>query len=122
MTKEESIQICRLIAGLVVTDDDLDDREDAFIDRMLASFSIPASEREHIFPIVDAKEAAAALSVMTPDAQNRTVELLLQAAAVDGKIAPEERVYLNAVADALGITHEEIDKRLREHLAKLGGA
>jgi uncharacterized tellurite resistance protein B-like protein len=119
MLKDEAIQICRLIAGLVVTDDDLDPSEDAFIDRMLVSFSIPTTDRPLIFPIVDAAEAAEALRAMSPDAQDRTLALLIEAAAVDGKIAPEERVYLTAVADVLQITHDDLDKRLHDQLTRV---
>jgi 2-hydroxychromene-2-carboxylate isomerase len=108
-----------MIAGLVVTDDDLDDKEDAFIERMLASFGIPSSDRNLIFPIVDGSEAAAALREMTPAMQSSAVELLLQAAAVDGKIVSEERAYLAAVADAVGMPHAELERRLDAELAKV---
>jgi uncharacterized tellurite resistance protein B-like protein len=121
MNREDAIKVCRLIAGLVVTDDDLDDREDAFIERMLARFGIPSSERDLIFPIVDASEAAAALRELPKDTQQTAVELLLQAAVVDTKIAPEERTYLETVADAVGMARADLDKRLADALAAAGG-
>jgi uncharacterized tellurite resistance protein B-like protein len=118
MDQDQRIRICRLIAGLVVTDDDLDEKEDAFIERLLASFGIPSSDRELIFPIVDSSEAAAALQEMPPAHQSKAVELLIQAAAVDGKIATEERAYLNVVADTVKMSHDELERRLNEALAK----
>ncbi|WP_437989790.1 hypothetical protein [Sorangium sp. So ce145] len=42
---------------------------------------------------------------------------MIQAAAVDGEIVPEERAYLKAVADVLGISQEEIEQRLAKQLA-----
>jgi uncharacterized tellurite resistance protein B-like protein len=122
MNREDAIKVCRLIAGLVVTDDDLDDREDAFIERMLARFGIPSSERDLIFPIVDASEAAAALRELPKDTQQTAVDLLLQAAVVDTKIAPEERTYLETVADAVGMARADLDKRLGDALAAAGGS
>lgn len=116
MNREESIKVCRLIAGLVVTDDDLDEREDAFIERMLARFGIPSTERNLIFPIVDASEAAAALRELPKASQDTAVELLLQAAVVDTKVAPEERAYLEAVADAVGMARADLDARLEAAL------
>ena len=116
MEKEQAVRLCRLIAGLVVTDDDLDDKEDAFIERMLASFGIPSSDREEIFPIVDKADAAAALKAMTTEMQQQAVELLIQAAAVDGKIVPEEQAYLEAVADAVGLGHDELGRRVKAAL------
>jgi uncharacterized tellurite resistance protein B-like protein len=114
--KEQAVRICRLIAGLVVTDDDLDEKEDAFIERLLASFGIPSSDRNEIFPIVDKSEAAAALKEMTSEMQRETVELLITAAAVDGKIVPEEQAYLEAVADAVGLPHDELARRVKAAL------
>ena len=53
MDKELRTNICRLIAGLIVADDDLSAAEEAFLDKLLAKFDIPESERDAIFPIVD---------------------------------------------------------------------
>ena len=55
-----SKKVCRLIAGIVVADDDLHDEEDKFLDRMLVRFGIPASERDMLFPIVLQTQAARA--------------------------------------------------------------
>lgn len=99
-----------------MTDDDLDDKEDAFIERMLASFGIESSARDEIFPIVDKSEAADALKEMTSDMQQQAVALLIQAAAVDGKIVPEEQAYLDAVADAVGLSRDELGRRVKTAL------
>ncbi len=100
---------CRLIAGLVVSDDDLDAREDAFLDRLLARFGIPQSERDTIFPIVDRADAAAAMKALPADAQLEAFTLLIAAAVADGKVAPEERAYLEAVATVVGFDAAAID-------------
>ena len=57
MEQSLSHKICQLIAGIVVSDDDLDPAESAFIDRMLVRFGIPIEDRDVIFPIVDTEEA-----------------------------------------------------------------
>ena len=105
-------KVCRLIAGIVVSDDDLDTAEDAFIDRMLTRFGIPLSQRESIFPIVDRSEAAAEMQLLAPDVQQEALTLLIEAAAADGQIAAEERAYLHTVAEAIGLTTDEIDHRI----------
>jgi uncharacterized tellurite resistance protein B-like protein len=117
LDRDRAVLVCRLIAGLVVTDDDLAPQEDAFIDRLLARFHIPQEERALIFPIIDAIEAAAKMRELPVDVREMAVDLLLQAAAVDGKIAPEERSYLIAVADAVGMPHDELDARQAKALA-----
>jgi uncharacterized tellurite resistance protein B-like protein len=117
MDLELRTKVCRLIAGLVVSDDDLDEREDAFLDRLLARFGIPAEDRDTIFPIVDRSEAAAEIKTLPGDVQLEAFGLLLEATAADGKVAPEERAYLDAVAVAIGVGQEELQSRLDAALA-----
>lgn len=109
-------QVCRLIAGLIVSDDDLDEKEDAFIDRLLTRFSIPLSQRETIFPIVDRSEASDAMKNLPPEAQQEAMTLLIEAAAADGKIAPEERAYLDTVAAVIGLSSDALDARIKAAL------
>ena len=118
MNRETAVLLCRLVAGLVVTDDDLDAKEDALLERLLASFGIPSSEREVIFPIIDATEAVQALRDQPASVRDQALALLIEGAAVDGKIADEERKYLLVVADAMGIPHAELEARLAKQLAQ----
>lgn len=109
-------QICRLIAGLIVSDDDLDEKEDAFLDRLLGRFEIPLSDRDLIFPIVDRSEATEAIRELPPEAQQEAMTLLIEAAAADGKIVAEERAYLETVAVALGIDIARLNERIQAAL------
>ena len=118
MDKELRTNICRLIAGIVVADDDLEPAEEAFLDKMLAKFEIPASERDAIFPIVDRDEAAATIRALPKPAQAEALTLLIAATAADGAVAPEERAYLDAVASELGVTGADLDKRLAAELGR----
>ena len=110
-------QVARLVAGLVVSDSDLDPNEEAFVDKMLARFEIDDAEREVIFPIVDGDEAAEALSKMTVEVQTEAFDMLIEAAAADGQIVDEEQVYLEAVAKAVGVSQDELKRRLNAALA-----
>lgn len=110
-------KVCRLVAGLVVADDDLDEKEDAFITRVLAKFGIPEDQRETIFPIVDRSEAAAEIKTLPADVQQETLALLIEAAAADGKVMPEEEDYLLTVGDALGISQKDMYARMEKALA-----
>jgi len=111
-------QVCRLIAGLVVSDDDLDEKEDAFLDRLLGRFGIPLGERDSIFPIVDRADATEAMKSLPPEAQQEAISLLIEAAAADGKIAPEERAYLDTVAAVVGLDAAGLDARIKAALGK----
>jgi uncharacterized tellurite resistance protein B-like protein len=118
LDKDLSHRVCRLIAGLVVSDDDLDAAEDAFIDRLLEHFGIPTAERDTIFPIVDRSEAAEAVKSLPSDVQKEALKLLIAAASADGKIVTEEREYLHTVAEAMGVATSDVDARLEEALKK----
>lgn len=110
-------KVCRLIAGIVVSDDDLDDREDAFIERLLARFGIPSEQRDSIFPIVDRADAADEIKSLPEEVQLEAFSLLIEATVADGKVAPEERAYLDAVAEAIGIGQQELEARLQGALS-----
>jgi uncharacterized tellurite resistance protein B-like protein len=109
---ELRLRICRLIAGIVIADDDLDPAEDLFIDRMLTAFGFTTNDRSHIFPIVDSHEAAAAMRELPGATQDLAFDLLLDAAAADGRLVPEERTYLDEVARVVGIEAGDIDARM----------
>jgi uncharacterized tellurite resistance protein B-like protein len=109
-------QICQLIAGIVVADDDLDPKESVFIDRMLVRFGIPLEDRDIIFPIVDKDEAVEKIKELPADVQEQTLELLVEAATADGKVVPEERAYLDAVAGILGKDKAALDDLIAQFL------
>jgi uncharacterized tellurite resistance protein B-like protein len=108
-------KICQLVAGLIISDDILDAKEEAFIDRLIESFGIEGG-RDVVFPLVDDEEAATQLKELPRGAQDQAFELLLEAACVDGQIVPEERTYLGTLAGALGITDADLDARLAKRL------
>ena len=114
MDDEAKRKVARLVAGIVVADDDLDPEEDTFVTKLLARFGISDDERaEVIFPLVDAAEAAAAFSELSSDMQREAMQLVVDAAAADGKIVPEERAYLDALAKAVGVGADELDALVR---------
>ena len=109
-------KICQLVAGIVITGDVLDEKEEAFVDRMIASFGLSDTNREVIFPLVDGAEAAEEMRGLPKDAQEQAFQLLIEAACADGEIVPEERSYLSAVAEAIGIAEDDVDQRLKAQL------
>jgi uncharacterized tellurite resistance protein B-like protein len=118
MDQDVARKVCRLIAGIVVSDEDLSPTEDAFVDRMLDRFGIPRAEREVIFPIIDATDAAATMRELDPSVRTEAFGLLIQAAAADGSIAPEELTYLEAVADVIGVSRDDLSDRLSAALVE----
>jgi uncharacterized tellurite resistance protein B-like protein len=118
MDADVARKVCRLIAGIVVSDEDLSPQEDAFVDRMLLRFGIPLEDRDVIFPIIDASEAAETVKSMSAEVRTEALGLLIEAAAADGSIAPEELGYLEAVADAVSVSRDDLSDRLAGALQK----
>jgi uncharacterized tellurite resistance protein B-like protein len=116
MDTENARKVCRLIAGVVVVDDHLDDAENAMIDRMLVRFGLQEDDRAALFPIVDAEEAARELRALPTAAQTETFELLVTAVAADRRFTDEERQYLYRVGEALGLCRADIDGRVETAL------
>lgn len=112
MDTEDRRRVCRLIAGLVVVDDVLDDTENAFVDSMLVRFGLGSEEREALFPIVDADEAVRELTALPPAMREEAFGLLISAAAADKRFMAEERDYLHKVGAVLGLEGAEIDTRV----------
>ncbi len=107
--------VCRLVAGLVVSDDDFAPEEEAFIERMLARFGVP--DRAMIFPILDKSDAAASVRALPREVQEEALATLIGAAIADGKVVDEERVYLRAVGSAMGLDDAAVDARVDAALA-----
>jgi len=117
MDMELRRKVCRLIAGLVVVDNDLAPEEDAFIEHMLKGFDIPLAERDSIFPIIDRDEAAAEMRSFPEEVQDEAMGMLAAAAAADGVIADDERDYLRVAFNACGVGDVGLSRRLDEALA-----
>lgn len=118
MDAELRVTVCRLVAGLVVSDDDFSPEEEAFIERMLVRFGI--GDCEVIFPIVDRSEAAASVRALPPAVQEEAFAVLLEAAVADGKIADEERAYLHVVGTAMGLSAAVVEERVEKALGAKG--
>jgi uncharacterized tellurite resistance protein B-like protein len=108
--------VCRLIAGIVISDDDLDEKEEAFIDRMVERFGLADEDRDALFPIVDADEAVSEIKAFPEEVRTETLRLLIDAAVADGKVVDEEKAYLVAVAGAMGVSESDLDIRVAKAL------
>ena len=83
---------------------------------MLARFEIAEEGRDVIFPIVDTSEAVEKIKQLPEQVREEALTWLLEAASADNKIVAEERTYLKAVAQAMGLSDEELDRRITEKL------
>ncbi len=115
MDEPTSIQVCGLIAGILSSDQDVDIHEAGFMQRIRKRFGLAKGTAVPL--IGDHDEAVAKLRGFSDEVQQETLELLIQAAAIDGKIADEERSFLDVVAHTLQVEPAELDGRLKRQLA-----
>jgi len=106
--------VCRLIAGILIADYELDPKEDEFLDRLLRVMKFPDIERSSIKPVSGKSEAAAMMRRLPPDARELALKLLLEAAVADGVVHDDEREYVHTIAEELGMSKDDIDKKLEQ--------
>lgn len=122
MNEETKRLVCRMVAGLVASDEEFTDSEREFVEKVMGQFGIPKSEWDAIFPLVEPEEASAEIAALNGTARELTMNLLVQAAAADGVIADEEVAYLNAVADAMGVHQQVVEFRLRKAMEQVSAS
>ena len=115
MDEPTRIQVCGLIAGILSSDQEVDIHEAGFLQRIRKRFGLAKGASVPL--TVDPEEAIAKLQGFSDEDQKETLELLIQAAAIDGKIAPAERKFLDVVANKLHVGPDELDGRLQRQLA-----
>lgn len=111
-------RICRLVAGILVADEEFTETEEAFLRRVCTRFGLPADEWDTLTPM-DPGAASAELRQLPPDVQARAMGLLIEAALADGVVEPRERVFLLMAAAAFGIDAHAIEARLAARLETL---
>jgi uncharacterized tellurite resistance protein B-like protein len=115
MDEETSLQICGLIAGVISSDEQMHASEADFLQRVRKSLGL--AKGAQVEPVRDRDEAVARLRGFSEEVRAEALDLLIQAAASDGKIAPAERAFLDVVAAELAVDPEELDDRLQAALA-----
>ncbi len=109
-------RVCELIAGLLLTDKQFHPAESSFLLRVFTGLGVPADRDAVLTPTISAAEAAESIAELSPEVREATLELLIHAAIIDGKVVPHEQKYLTAVAEAMGIGAEELDARLTKRM------
>ena len=102
----------RLVAGIVLTDDHLDPREERFLGRLFDRLGIGPGERALLQPAVDGEDAARTIRELPASLRDEALATLIEAASVDDRLADEERHYLEVVAAAMGLDEDELERRI----------
>jgi uncharacterized tellurite resistance protein B-like protein len=113
---EERAKVVDLIKCMLAADGVVGDEEREFLRRVVGRFGLSDDDRTGRVVASDPGRAMATLRGLAPDVQARVMALLVEAAVVDGKVAPEERALLLASAATLGIEAYALEERIARRL------
>ena len=116
MDIEERLKVVGLIEAVIAADGVVSDDEREFLRRVVERFGIRDEDRTDSIAASAPGPATATLRALPPDVQARVMALLVEAAVVDGNVAPEERALLLASAASLGIEAQALEERIARRL------
>ena len=115
MEVDERHKIVQLIQTMLAADGQVSPVERDFLRRIVDRFGLPERESS-AFSENDFGRATTTLRTLAPDVRSRVMALLVDAAVVDGIVAPEERALLMASAATLGIEATALEERIAGRL------
>jgi uncharacterized tellurite resistance protein B-like protein len=109
MEEEAARRISSLIAGVLCSDGEMSKEERAFLKRAMQKLELDPDTA--LMPIYE-DEVASELAELSEEMRWQTLNLVLDAAAVDGKVERAERAIVDVFAEHLGVSDEDITERL----------
>jgi uncharacterized tellurite resistance protein B-like protein len=118
MTREDQIQVCKLVAQAIFIDGQLTDNEMQLFDRLLKHFEItPAEKKIIVARNVEDDVAAMAQAIQGEDGKTEALIQLAQAISADGRTTGSERDILQKCARAMGVSDEKLRELVAPHLS-----
>ena len=112
-------KVSALLEAVVTADGVIRPEEREFVRRAVNRFRLP--EPDAPLSLRNLGTATEALRALDSTAQARVLALLVDAAAADHEIHPQEHALLLAAAAALGIQAVALEERLQQRLARPAG-
>ncbi len=107
----EKIDILNSVVSMLVTDGKLQPQESEFLRRLCRRLKVPEEKLEAAFEKFAKGEAYVYLP-QEDDEKKQLVNYLIEAVVADGKIAPQERQLLKAVATRLEVSQDHFEDML----------
>jgi uncharacterized tellurite resistance protein B-like protein len=116
MSPEEQAKVIELIEAVIGADGVVVEEERAFLRRVIDRFRLSTEDCADGVVASDPGRTTQTLRELGSDSQMRVMALLVDAAVVDGCVAPEERALLLASAATLGIDAAALEGRIARRL------
>jgi uncharacterized tellurite resistance protein B-like protein len=95
---------CLLVAKVLVADGMMTDEERAFLDAIVRQLGLTDDERRLVTELDGMAEAEAVARVLPAHDKQALLDMLVDAAAADGRLAPLEMGVVTRLRAALGLT------------------
>ncbi len=92
-----------LVSKILVADGIMTDDEKAFLADVFTKLGLDETEKQRVIELEGWDEAEALIQAWTDDEKREVVELLVDAAAADGRLSPNELAEIKSVEAALGL-------------------
>jgi uncharacterized tellurite resistance protein B-like protein len=92
-----------LVAKVLVADGMMQDEERAFLETVMTSLGLTADERKAVIELDGLDEAHEHVLALPKEERQQILELLVDAASVDGKLSQHEMGAVNRLTKALGL-------------------
>lgn len=116
---EDRRKVVDLIETMICVDGVVTDEEREFLRRMIERFGLYGDDRADRPVPSDPGRATRTLRELPEELKLRVMALLVDAAVVDGVVAPEEHALLLASAATLGIEACALEERIARRLASV---
>ncbi len=116
MNSENAKRIWELVAGIIETDGSLHTTELLLLRRLRTKLGLAPAGETKLVATRRGDEAAQAIAELPLNLRQEALELLVEAAVVDGKVVPSEQRYLEAVAAAMGADRPQLLERIAARL------
>lgn len=94
---------CLLVSKVLVADGMMSDEEREFLGGMMTKLGLTDVERKRVIDLEGWDEAEPIVKGLSADEKQDIIELLVDAAAADGRLSPHELAAVKRVSEALGL-------------------
>ena len=94
---------CLVVSKVLVADGIMTDEERGFLAAMMSKLELTPDERRRVVDLDGLDEADGIVGALSVDERREIVELLVDAAAADGRLSPHELATVKRVTAALGL-------------------
>lgn len=99
----ERLAQCLLVANVLAADGMMTDHERTFLRGVMDHFELDDDARRRVTELDGLEEAQRVVATMAEADRRETLDFMLSAALVDGKLSPHERTMVDEITRALGL-------------------